>query len=207
MIEDRPGQTPSNVKVRVRESYLTTNHGEYNSDRSLLIHDGNFEIACKECSATSFRFTKEGYYPAKAEAGVFDNLSLLSESELKTIIPGGEIPPMPTVEKENMDVVLAQIQHKQSIYLRQSGAVLNSGPDLIDIVAVLKGMTVTAMPLSSIQTKADSGESPLYIKLKPTLDNSGQITSFHAQTLQNLQNAYSRTSSQRPTKNITIPRK
>ena len=182
MIKDRSGQTLSDVNIRVRESYLTSNYGEYNRERSLLVHDGNFEIACKECSAMSLRFTKKGYYPAKAMAGVFDNLSRLSESELKTISQGGAIPPMPTVEKENMEVVLEQIQHKQSIHLRQSGAVLFSGPDLDDIVAALKGMTVTAMPLSVIQAKAGSGESPLYIKLEPTLDNSGQILAVQAQS-------------------------
>jgi len=180
MIKDQSGQTLSEVEIRVRESYLTTNYGEHNRSRSLLVHDGNFKIACKECSAMSFRFTKEGYYPANAEAVVFDDLSRLSESELKTISQGGAIPPMPTVEKENMVVVLEQVHHKQSIHLRQSGVVLSSGPDLNDMVAVLKGMIVTTMPLSVVQTKSGSSERPLYIKLEPTLDNSGQLVAVPA---------------------------
>ena len=182
MIKDQSGQTLSEVKIRIRESYLTTNYGEHSHSRSLLVHDGNFKIACKECSAMSFRFTKEGYYPANAEAGIFENFSSrLSESELKTISQGGTIPPMPTVEKENMEVVLEQVHHKQSVHLRQSGAVLNSGPDLNDRVAVLKGMAVTTVPLSAIQAKSISSESLLYIKLEPALDNSGQIIAVPAQ--------------------------
>ena len=180
VIKDQSGQTLSEVKVRIRETFLTTDYGEHSRSRSLIVHDGNFKIACKECSAMSFRFTKEGYYSAEAEAGIFDDLSRLSESELIAISQGGAIPSMPTVEKENMEVVLEQVHHKQSIYLRQSGAVLSSGPDLNDMVAVLKGMIVTTIPLSVIQAKSGSSESALYIKLEPTLDNSGQIVAVPA---------------------------
>lgn len=181
IIKDQSGQTLSEVKVRIRESYLTTDHGEYNRDRSLIVHDGNFTIACKECSAMSFRFTKEGYYSTNADATIFeDYLSRLSEAELIAVSQRGTPPQMPTVKKENMEVVLEQVQHKQPTNLINSGAVLSSGPDWNDMVAVLKGKILTAIPLSVIQAKSGSTENPLYIQLEPTLDNSGQLVAVPA---------------------------
>jgi hypothetical protein len=48
------------------------------------------------------------------------------------------------------------------------------------MVAVLKGKILTAIPLSVIQDKSGSSESPLYIQLEPTLDNSGQLVAVPA---------------------------
>jgi hypothetical protein len=48
------------------------------------------------------------------------------------------------------------------------------------MVAVLKGKILTAIPLSVIQDKSGSTESPLYIQLEPTLDNSGQLIAVPA---------------------------
>ena len=181
IIKDQSGQTLSGVKVRIRETFLTTDYSKHSRSRSLIVHDGNFKIACKECSAMSFRFTKEGYYSANADATIFeDYLSRLSEAELIAVSQGGAPPQMSTVEKENMEVVLEQVQHKQSANLIQSGAVLSSGPDWNDMVAVLKGAMLTAIPFSVIQAKSGSSESPLYIQLEPTLDNSGQLVAVPA---------------------------
>ena len=175
-IKDQSNRSLSNVRVYVTEIVLTER--EYNRGRSVVVRDGNFKITCENCSAMTLSFDKEGYYSTKAEALYFKKRN--DGTPLPELLVVNQDGTLPVVEQTDMEVILEQITHDKFAELVSFTVGISSGPNWNDLVALIDGGRVRSVPLSVVQAKSSSVESPLYIQLKPALDSSGQLVAVPA---------------------------
>lgn len=178
-IKDQYNKTLSDVRVHVTEIALIDS--EYNRNRSVVVHDGNFKISCDNCSAMTLSFNKEGYYSTKAEALYFKKRN--DTTPLPELLFVNQDGTLPVVEHTNMEVILEQFTHDKSAKLVPSQVTIDSGPDWKNHVALVDGRSGRVrshIPLSVVQAKSSSGENPLYIQLEPALDSSGRLVTVAA---------------------------